>query len=130
MYKTKKSYLTIFAFVVASLALYLFQELAVAAGGKGLSDLATGLTTQLKSLAGLIVMVSYVAGIGFALGGVIQFKAHKDNPTQVPLSKPIVLLAVGACLLFLPTIISSTGQTIFGGEQKSAGEFTGDQVIK
>ena len=50
-----------------------------------------------------------------------------EDPTQVELSKPVVLLIVGACLLFLPTVITSTGSTIFGQGQtgQSAGNFTG-----
>ncbi len=122
MYKAKKSFLKILTFIVG-LSVLLFQEFAMAA--KDLSSIASGLTSQIQSIASLLIIVSYVAGVGFALAGIIQFKAHKDNPTQVALSKPIVYLIVGACLLFLPTVISSSGQTIFGGSQESAGAFSG-----
>lgn len=88
--------------------------------GNDLAAVSSTLTTQIKSLAGLLVIVAYVAGIGFALAGVIQFKAHKDNPAQVPLSKPIVYLGVGACLLFLPALMGTAGNTIFGGEQSAS----------
>lgn len=127
MYKSKQFYLTILSYLLAAVSLFLFQDL-VLAEGKGLKDIATGMTEQIKAVASLLIIISYVAGVGFALTGVIQLKAHKDNPTQVPLSKPIVYLIIGACLLFLPTLISSTGQTIFGGDQQSAGEFSG--VVK
>lgn len=124
MITTKKSQLKILVYLLAFCSVFFFNEIAFAEA-KDLTAISTNLTEQIKSGAKLIIMISYIAGIGFALGGVIQFKAHKDNPQQVPLSKPIVLLVVGACLLFLPTIITSSGQTIFGGGQKSAGEFTG-----
>lgn len=101
------------------------------AGGNDLESVADTLTTQIKSLAGLLVIVAYVAGIGFALAGVVQFKAHKDNPAQVPLSKPIVYLGVGACLLFLPALMGTAGNTIFGGEQaNSADQAAEDNVIQ
>lgn len=127
MSKVNKNYITIFFWLITILTLFCINNL-VFADNQGLKEIAEGMSEQVKAVASLLVIVAYVAGVGFALTGVIQLKAHKDNPTQVPLSKPIVYLIVGICLLFLPTLISSSGQTIFGGEQKSAGEFTG--VIK
>lgn len=84
--------------------------------GKSLSTLSDSLKEQIVAVANVLVIVSYVAGIGFALAGIVQFKAHKDNPAQVPLSKAIVYLIVAACLLFLPNILDTAGQTIFGGD--------------
>ncbi|MBT4963111.1 MAG: type IV secretion protein IcmD [Francisellaceae bacterium] len=117
--------------VVAVAAIFAALSSGAAYAVNDLSSIAEQLTTQVKSLAGLLVIVAYVAGIGFALAGVIQFKAHKDNPAQVPLSKPIVYLGVGACLLFLPALMGSAGNTIFGGEQKdSATQASTDNVIQ
>jgi intracellular multiplication protein IcmD len=66
------------------------------------------------NIASLISAASYVAGFGFALGAILKFKAHKDNPTQIPIGTPIALLFVGAALLFIPTIFSVSGATLFG----------------
>ena len=66
------------------------------------------------TIARLMVLISYVSGIGFAMAGILQFKAHKDNPAQVPLSKPIVYVCVGAFLLFLPQLMGTTGKSVFG----------------
>lgn len=68
---------------------------------------------NINSVGRLMVLISYVAGIGFAMAGVLQFKAHKDNPTQVPLSKPIVYICVAAFLLFLPQLMTTAGKTVF-----------------
>jgi hypothetical protein len=57
---------------------------------------------------------SYVAGLAFAVGDVMKFKQHKDNPTQVPIGTPIALVAIGATLLFLPSILSVEGYTMSG----------------
>ena len=62
-----------------------------------------------------------MAGIGFAMAGILQFKAHKDNPAQVPLSKPIVYVCVGAFLLFLPQLMGTAGKSVFGD---NAGELS------
>lgn len=92
---------------------------AGAGGGKDLGGIAEGVTEQLGNVATLFVVVAYVAGVGFALMGITQFKAHKDSPQQVPISKPIVYIMISAGLLFLPTLMDTAGQTVFGGDQQS-----------
>jgi hypothetical protein len=112
--------------VTFGIASLFFQDLVLATEGSGdLISISSTLSSQVQAVAQLLIIISYVAGVGFALAGIIQFKAHKDNPTQVPLSKPIVYLIVGACLLFLPTMISSAGQSIFGSTKQSSGNFQG-----
>lgn len=51
----------------------------------------------------------------------MKFKQHKDNPTQVPIGTPIALVFIAAALLFLPSILSVTGSTMFGGKGTTAG---------
>lgn len=101
------------------LALILFST-GLLADGEGLTSIATTVTTEAGALAKLLYVISYVAGVGFALGGILQFKAHKDNPQQTPLSKPVVYLVVAACLLFLPSILDIAGSSIFGSTKSSA----------
>ncbi len=89
------------------------------------------LKEQIETLGPLLAIVSYVAGIGFLIAGIVQFKAHKDNPAQVPLSKPMVYLGVGAALLFLPSLMSTAGETIFGSSgqgAKSGADTIGDDL--
>lgn len=38
---------------------------------------------------GLINTDSYIAGPGFAIGAVLKFKMHKDQPTQAPIWSPV-----------------------------------------
>jgi intracellular multiplication protein IcmD len=76
--------------------------------------IATGLTSSFSGLAKLITAASYLAGIGFALAAIMKFKAHKDNPTQIPVGTPIALVFVAAALMFLPTVYTSSGVTVFG----------------
>jgi len=94
-----------------------------AAGADDLAAIAGNIKANIQALDTLLTMASYIVGIGFAIAGIVQFKAHKDNPAQVPLSKPMVYLFVGAALLFLPTILETAGGTIFGaGEGTKASE--------
>ncbi len=101
------------------IALFLVCDFASAAA---LGDVAEQITGSLGNVAKLITAASYVAGVGFALTGLFKFKAHKDNPTQVPLSQPIVLLAIAAGLIFLPSVIDTVGETVFSGGTRATAE--------
>ncbi len=102
---------------VISLTLLIWWQVANASGSQNLSSVVGNVQTNILTLAPLLTIVSYLAGVGFAIAGIIKFKAHKDAPTQVALSIPIVYLAVGAALLFLPSILSVAGNTVFGAGQ-------------
>lgn len=106
-------YGTLFAFWVGDV---------LAQSGQSLSDIVSNVQGNVLTLGPLLTIISYIAGVGFAIAGIVKFKAHKDNPQQVSLSQPIVYLAVGAGLLFLPSIMASAGSTVFGGSQTSAGK--------
>jgi hypothetical protein len=76
----------------------------------------TAVETNVSSfgnIASLITAASYIAGFGFALGAILKFKQHKDNPTQIPVGTPIALVFIAAALLFLPTLLPVTGATDF-----------------
>ena len=59
--------------------------------------------------------------MAFVVGGIVKLKAHKDNPTQVPISAGIALIFVGAALLFVPTVFKSSGTTLFGSGASQGG---------
>ena len=92
-------------------------------GGDGMSigTIATMVTSSFYGIAQLITAGSYIAGMGFALGAILKFKQHKDNPQQITIGTPIALLFVAAALLFLPTIFGTANQTLFGGSGSAAG---------
>jgi len=92
-----------------------------AAASKSLGNMASSMTGSFNSVAKLITAGSYLAGLGFSIGAIMKFKQHKDNPTQVPIGTPIALVFIAAALLFLPTILGVTGQTMFGTSGKTAG---------
>jgi len=67
----------------------------------------------LQSITELVTAGSYVMGLGLALAAITKFKAHKDNPQQIH-GPPIALAVIAALLLFLPSILGSSGETLFG----------------
>jgi intracellular multiplication protein IcmD len=102
-----------------ALACFTVGTLALAAGTQqssmGIAGVASKVTTNVAAIAKLITAASYVAGMAFAVGAIVKFKAHKENPTQIPIGQPIALLFVGAALIFIPTVFKVSGQTLFGG---------------
>lgn len=84
-----------------------------------IKSISQGLSVQIHSLKMLLLQVALICGIGFSLAGMVKFKAHKDNPTQVALSVPVTLLLIGAGLVFLPNIIDASGRSIFGSDSQA-----------
>ncbi len=107
------------AVCIACLGLLMFAGGASAA--QTIGNMATSITASFTSLAKLITAGSYLAGLGFSIGAIMKFKQHKDNPTQIPIGTPIALIFIAAALLFLPSILTVTGDTMFGGAGSVAG---------
>src|SRR3569832_978679 len=71
-----------------------------------LGTMASTMTNTFSSVGKLVTAASSITAIQ-------QFKQHKDNPSQTPIGKPIGLVFIGAALLFLPTVFSVVGNTLF-----------------
>jgi len=91
-----------------------------AAAGKTIGNMATSITSTFGAIAKLITAGSYIAGLAFSIGAIMKFKQHKDNPTQIPIGTPIALVFIAAALLFLPSILAVTGETMFGTKGTTA----------
>jgi intracellular multiplication protein IcmD len=85
-----------------------------AAAGNTIGTMAKSITDTFYNIGKMITGGSYIAGLGFSIGAIMQFKQHKDNPTQITIGKPISLVFIAAALLFLPTILHFTAMTMFG----------------
>lgn len=105
------------------MSVYFYTNLALAdtSGDDNLGKVASTITGSFGQLAKLITAGAYMAGIGFCMASMLKFKAHKDNPTQIPIGTPIALLFIGAALIFLPNIFKIAGYTIFGGTSGAGG---------
>jgi intracellular multiplication protein IcmD len=90
----------------------------------GLGKVSSNITGGMTNLAKLITAASFVMGFGFAAAAILKFKAHKDNPAQIPIGTPIALLFIAGALIYLPSLYKSVGETIFGNNP-SAGVATG-----
>lgn len=106
---------------VALLAL-ISQDALAGSTSLTVGSMASTITSSFANLAKLMTAGSYLGGLCFAVGAIMKFKQHKDNPTQIPIGTPIALVFIAAALLFLPTILGITGNTMFGeGVGETAG---------
>ena len=103
----------LFKKVLVGASLLLVGGLAMAAD-ENLAGVADTLRGNFEALAKLVTAGSYLAGLGFAVGAVLKFKQHKDNPTQIPVGTPIAMLFVAVALLFLPMVLKVAGTSVFG----------------
>jgi len=111
------------------ITLLLMPTIVVADQHQTISTVATSITTQVNAIANLLSISAYIAGIGFTLSGILQFKTHKENPQQVPLSKPVVMIIIAAALLFLPTVLTIAGNSLFGHNAISAATAGGTKKL-
>lgn len=93
----------------------------VATAATNFSDVAEKVTGTFGAVAKMITAVAYVAGLGFAVGAILKFKQHKDNPTQVPVGTPIAMLFIAAALVFMPSILGMTGASLFSSSATTGG---------
>jgi intracellular multiplication protein IcmD len=107
--------------IVGVLALACVSVGTAAFAISGIGSVAAQVTSNVASIARLVTAASYVAGMAFAVGAIVKFKAHKDNPTQIPIGTPVALLFVGAALIFIPTVFKVSGSTLFGSSGQVAG---------
>lgn len=111
----------------ASALILLVLTAGIAFGADDVGKVATNVFDTLKPVAQLLVYGAYIAGIGFAIAAMLKFKAHKDNPTQVPLGTPIAFLFIAGGLMFLPGVMTTAGGTLFSSNAKTAAESAGGQ---
>ncbi len=103
---------------------------AASGGAQNIGQLATNIQGSLGPVETMIVAVCYIGGVAFAGAAIMKFKQYKDAPQQTTLGQPIALLFIAAALIWMPQIVKTTGETIFGStSQGSQGSATNPQGI-
>lgn len=116
---------------VVSLGINLFVAVGTAqaaAGSLDLKTMATNITSSFDAVTKLITAGAYLGGLAFSISAIMKFKQHKDNPTQISIGQPIALVFIAASLLFLPTLLHITGNTMFGSGGASVAGPTGTVI--
>ena len=86
-----------------------------------LGGVASQVTSSFGAVAQFMTASFYLLGFGFMGSAIFKFRAHKDNPTQIPVGTPIALTFIGAAFLFTPSLFGTAGMTLFGSGASSAG---------
>ncbi len=103
---------------VFSFALFLVLPEKQAQAGV-FDDIIANLGTSVEGIPYVIAVVSYIAGIAFAITAILKLKAHVDNPNQESLRSVLGRLAFGGMLLALPTVLDAMVSSI--GERLASG---------
>ena len=115
--KINKTMLVASAAFVAGLS----SQNAHAGGGANTFDnVWANITTSIAGLPSLITVAAYIAGVVFAVLGVLKVKEHVENPQQTPLKTGAVYLAVGGALFTLPFLMDIMSNAIDGGNNGTA----------
>lgn len=114
-------------FAMAALCFYASFAFGAEGDGGPVTDIGSAadkLVESFSSLGSLLVAAAYLGGFGFVIAGIFKFKQAKDSHGQIPFSTPIAIVAVGAALVFLPSLIQIVSQSIF--EEPIYGGFEGE----
>jgi intracellular multiplication protein IcmD len=106
--------------IIGMLFLGFCTTYVLAATNATLGTIASNVSGTLENVIKLITAGAYMAGFALTVGALFKFKQHKDNPQQTQLGTAIAMLLVGVSLVFLPSILSTGGETIFGGTKTPA----------
>lgn len=82
----------------------LFSFVSSGYAGVSLGEMANNVLGPMNGLGKLLGYVCILGGIGMLFGAILQYKAHRENPSQVRLTTPVFLVVVGIVLLILPFI--------------------------
>lgn len=80
-------------------------------------EMLQNIDAQLPALTQLVTAAAYVSGMFLVFSAIVNLKELGERAMSAPqghLKKPLTKLTVGACLIFLPTIINVGMITIFG----------------
>lgn len=96
------------------------------AADQSLGDLADNIRDSLAGVETLIIALCYIGGVAFAGAAIMKFKQYKDNPQQITLGQPIALVFIAAALVWLPQLIKTSGETVFGS---GSGDTSGGSAV-
>jgi intracellular multiplication protein IcmD len=94
---------------------------ATVSGYANIGDMAESINDTFTQIANLIGGAAYVAGLGFGMAAIFKFKQHRDNPTQVPVGTPFGMLGVSIMLIYLPSLLTESGSTVFSSSAATYG---------
>lgn len=68
------------------------------------AQVSTDLLQPIGLFTKTLYNICYIIGAMMLVGSIVQYRDHRNNPSQVPFSRPIILLLLGLLLILLPII--------------------------
>ena len=90
--------------LMLSICLAMLIFTASYADGLSMGDMADWVMGPVNGLGKIFGYICLIGGVGMILGSFLQYRAHRENPSQVRLGTPVFLLVVGIILIILPFI--------------------------
>lgn len=108
----------IFRFLITVIALSLYPVVNALAGpGEDLIQMMQTLQSNLGPVYRLVIAISYIMGIWFITDSIFRLKKYGQQRTmmssQASLAKPVILMGIGLALLYFPTFVHVSLQTIW-----------------
>ncbi len=90
------------------------------AGSLSLGCIALRLASGGEVMIQLLLAIAFVSGWGFVIAAIFKFKQVRENPTQVPVSTPFAFLLTAILLIFIPGLMQTSSETVFGSSFSSS----------
>ena len=103
---------SIYSLILSVFFILAFSKLGFA---QDVNDVAENIVDSTESLPGLIAALSYLGGLIIAVTAIFKLVDHVNNPSQTPLSVPVIRFLIAGALFSLPIIAEATWTTINGG---------------
>lgn len=90
-----------FIFVLISLSGIVFAKPYVTTKPKGPVDVMNDMSDFVTST---LLDITFVAGLAMVAAGIYHYMRYRENPMEVPISKPITFVVLGCILMILQYI--------------------------
>ena len=114
---------------IVGLGLLVTSALSFADDPITISAIASNMSNTVTYAVEIMSAGALAWGIVLIVIGILKFKAHKDQPTQIPLSTGLMYLCVGAGLTMVPILIPTFNQALIG-PNASVSDVSGTQMEK
>ncbi len=83
----------------------------------GIGDVTDDISQSIQTVPRLFTSAAYIMGVGFTIAGLFKLKEYVDDPTSGNMKNALIRLALGALLILIPFVITTTTDTLGGSQQ-------------
>lgn len=83
-------------------------------GSPSLGGVAGNLNQATDLFGSVLENMFYVIGIGLVTASIMQYREFRNNPSQTPLRRPIILFLCGLAVGFFPVMMNYIGNASAG----------------